>query len=64
VPLLTKSLVIIECEAERSWNDIHMESFVGRLLSMETVESPPGLVDWKGQHIEVDLAGLAGSACR
>jgi len=41
-----------------------MESFVGRLLSMETVESPPGLVYWEGQYIEVDLAGLAGSACR
>jgi flavin reductase (DIM6/NTAB) family NADH-FMN oxidoreductase RutF len=54
VPLLTKSLATIECQAEEIIERYSHGIIVGRLLSMELSHRLSGLVYWNGQYVEIE----------
>jgi flavin reductase (DIM6/NTAB) family NADH-FMN oxidoreductase RutF len=54
VPLLGKSLAVIECQVEEIIERHAHGIIVGRLLSMELSHRLSGLVYWNGQYVEVD----------
>ncbi len=54
VPLLTKSLATVECEAEEIIERYSHGIIVGRLLSMELSHRLSGLVYWNGQYVGID----------
>jgi flavin reductase (DIM6/NTAB) family NADH-FMN oxidoreductase RutF len=54
VPLLTKSLATVECEAEEIIERYSHGIIVGCLLSMELSHRLSGLVYWNGQYVGID----------
>jgi flavin reductase (DIM6/NTAB) family NADH-FMN oxidoreductase RutF len=54
VPLLGKSLAVVECEVEEIIERHSHGIIVGRLSSMELSHRLSGLVYWNGQYVEVD----------
>ena len=53
VPLLTKSLATVECQAEEIIERHSHAIIVGRLLGMEFSHRLSGLVYWNGQYFEI-----------
>ena len=53
VPLLTKSLATVECQAEEIIERHSHAIIVGRLLGMELSHRLSGLVYWNGQYFEI-----------
>jgi flavin reductase (DIM6/NTAB) family NADH-FMN oxidoreductase RutF len=54
VPLLTKSLATVECQAEEIIERYSHGIIIGRLLSMELSHRLSGLVYWNGQYVQID----------
>lgn len=54
VPLLTKSLATVECQAEEIIKRHSHAIIIGRLLATEMSHRLSGLVYWNGQYVEID----------
>jgi flavin reductase (DIM6/NTAB) family NADH-FMN oxidoreductase RutF len=54
VPLLTRALATVECQAEEIIERHSHGIIVGRLLSMELSHQLSGLIYWNGQYVEVN----------
>lgn len=54
VPLLGKSLAVVECQVEEIIERYSHGIIVGRLLSMELSHRLSGLAYWNGQYVEID----------
>ena len=54
VPLLTKALATVECEAEEIIERHSHAIIVGRLLSMQLSHRLSGLIYWNGQYVQID----------
>ena len=54
VPLLTKALATVECQAEEIMERHSHAIIIGRLLGMELSHRLSGLVYWNGQYVEIN----------
>ena len=54
VPLLTRALATVECQAEEIIERHSHAIIVGRLLGMEISHRLSGLVYWNGQYVEIN----------
>jgi flavin reductase (DIM6/NTAB) family NADH-FMN oxidoreductase RutF len=54
VPLLTRALATVECQAEEIIERHSHAIIVGRLLGMEMSHRLSGLVYWNGQYVEIN----------
>ncbi len=54
VPLLGKSLAVVECQVEEIIERHSHGIIVGRLLSFDLSPRLSGLVYWNGQYVEID----------
>lgn len=54
IPLLTKALARVECEAEEIIERHSHGIIIGRLLSMELSHRLSGLIYWNGQFVEIE----------